>query len=306
MSESRASHKKRKRSHKASSESPSESVPCPGPCLHRDGVRGMSGEQTHNKFSKMKWDFEVDYNDHFETPLQAYVDLLPALAEAAKDIDKPLHELIIYDPYYCDGKMMEMLTDMGFRNVVNKNRDFYVDIESNNIPEYDILVTNPPYSGEHKSKLLQYLSGITKPFALLLPAYTATKSYWKEFVQSENTRCKNHTGCSTSLASSVLYVLPPGSYAYSHPEGTGKGVPPFYSAWFIGGGFSSMQSVRMAYTRSSTQAFPGLREHQPSDCLTVLSSVEALIKRGYVTDSSKRANPKVRKKQNQRKESNRN
>ena len=33
----------------------------------------------------------------------------------------------------------------------------------------------------------------------------------------------------------VLYVLPPDSYEYQHPEGTGKGTPPFFSAWFLGG-----------------------------------------------------------------------
>lgn len=64
--------------------------------------------------------------------------------------------------------------------------------------EHDILVTNPPYSGEHKTKLMDFLlsainrrpknsvntSGEAKrvPFALLLPTYTVTKSYWKSFV----------------------------------------------------------------------------------------------------------------------------
>ena len=30
-------------------------------------------------------------------------------------------------------------------------------------------------------------------------------------------------------------MLPPDSYEYQHPEGTGKGTPPFFSAWFLGG-----------------------------------------------------------------------
>lgn len=34
-------------------------------------------------------------------------------------------------------------------------------------------------------------------------------------------------------------MLPPDSYEYQHPEGTGKGTPPFFSAWFLGG-FRSM------------------------------------------------------------------
>ena len=80
-----------------------------------------------------------------------------------------------------------------------------------------------------------------KPFALLLPAYTASKSYWKEFVT--DLQCKSNYNTSandggirgTYSGSAVLYVLPPDSYEYRHPEGTGKDVPPFYSAWFIGG-----------------------------------------------------------------------
>jgi hypothetical protein len=117
-------------------------------------------------------------------------------------------------------------------------------------PEFDILVTNPPYSGEHKQQLLEYLRTITKPFALLLPAYTATKAYWRNFVQQENLRWKVK-----GPFDSVIYLLPPSSYEYSHPEGTGpsiplplsafhwsfsgKDLPPFYSAWFVGGSFSS-------------------------------------------------------------------
>jgi len=104
------------------------------------------------------------------------------------------------------------------------------------------LVTNPPYSGEHKVNLLKFLSThtgkgtsstpSTLPFALLLPVYTATKSYWKDFAQAQAVQGKN-----------AFYILPPDYYEYSHPEGTGKDIPPFYSAWFLGG-FDSEQKSR--------------------------------------------------------------
>lgn len=126
-----------------------------------------------------------------------------------------------------------------------------------------MLVTNPPYSGEHKVNLLKFLAAYTNastssttsanakapnattttsstsaadahlcsdashntlPFALLLPVYVATKSYWKDFVQQQH--------CAGREA---FYILPPDYYEYSHPEGTGKDIPPFYSAWFVGG-----------------------------------------------------------------------
>lgn len=106
------------------------------------------------------------------------------------------------------------------------------------MPAYDILVTNPPYSGDHKQRLLDYISSTSTPYALLLPAYTATKSYWKTFVETQDARfltppVESSGGkISTSISqasksggeagSSVLYLLPPSSYQYDHPEGTGK------------------------------------------------------------------------------------
>jgi hypothetical protein len=183
-----------------------------------------------------QWNFEVEYNDHFETPQQAYVDLLQVLKHAAKDVGKTMEDLIVYDPYYCNGRVVSLLNNVGIRNVVNQNRDFYEDIRSHSLPgeplllsllssqclsEFDILVTNPPYSGEHKQQLIQYLSTIAKPFALLLPAYTATKAYWRDFVQQENVRWKVK-----GPFDSIIYLLPPVSYEYSHPEGTGPHPSP--------------------------------------------------------------------------------
>jgi hypothetical protein len=54
--------------------------------------------------------------------------------------------------------------------------------------------------------------------------YVATKSYWKDFAQQQ-----------AGAGKRVFYILPPDYYEYSHPEGTGKDIPPFYSAWFVGG-----------------------------------------------------------------------
>lgn len=42
------------------------------------------------------WKFEVDYNDHFETPKVAYADLLPVLQQVARDCKKPLAEVTTF------------------------------------------------------------------------------------------------------------------------------------------------------------------------------------------------------------------
>ena len=119
-------------------------------------------------------------------------------------------------------------------------------------------MTNPPYSGEHKPRLLEFLKSQEKPFAILLPVYTATKSYWKSFItpltstsnqshshshnKNDTQSIKNGNYKKNSSSSSIItsnernicYILPPNEYMYYHPEGTGKDKPPFYSAWFIG------------------------------------------------------------------------
>lgn len=41
------------------------------------------------------------------------------------------------------------MKQIGFSNVYNKKEDFYKVIENNRVPEYDILITNPPYSEDH-------------------------------------------------------------------------------------------------------------------------------------------------------------
>ena len=74
------------------------------------------------------------------------------------------------------------------------------------------MITNPPYSGDHKSKLLHYLSTVhssshisahnKRPFYLLLPVYISSKNYWQSFITS-------HTDLK------VQYMLPPDSYCVS-------------------------------------------------------------------------------------------
>lgn len=207
------------------------------------------------------WNFAAEYNDHFETPVSAYADVSPVLQCIAEELGKSKEELVIYDPYYCKGSMVSHMAGLGYTNVINRNRDFYEDIATKAIPgisaaqnvnwnvisdcdcffivfttEFDVMVTNPPYSGEHKQKLLTFLMNrrVKKPFALLLPAYTVTKSYWRDFVTETEKRNKKRNG-ETVNNSSFIYILPSTSYNYDHPEGTGHKVPPFYSAWLIGG-----------------------------------------------------------------------
>lgn len=157
--------------------------------------------------TRPRYCFDVDDTDHCETPLQAYKDLLTVLDELVKSLNKERSTLKIYDPYYCDGGVKKKLSSYGFNSVINQNRNFYDDIENKSTPEYDILVTNPPYSGFHMEKLLDFCDESArsqKPFLLLLPHFVYTKDYYKRALSSE-------------LSAEMFFLVPEMRYAYIPP-----------------------------------------------------------------------------------------
>lgn len=91
--------------------------------------------------------YETAYCDHFETPQRAYEDVVPVLDEIMQECDRS--KVTVYDPYYCDGRAGKLLRQFGFR-VKHEKRDFYDDVKNSKVPHHDILVTNPPFSDQHK------------------------------------------------------------------------------------------------------------------------------------------------------------
>lgn len=99
--------------------------------------------------------YDVDYCDHFETPLQAYEDIAPVIDVLCNLRNQPTvkenrSQICVYDPYYCHGRAAELLSSLKFRKIAHEKRDFYDDIENERVPKHDILVTNPPFSDQHK------------------------------------------------------------------------------------------------------------------------------------------------------------
>lgn len=204
--------------------------------------------KTNHSDLASQYTFPVDYNDHFETPEVAYADIMPLFTQTALTLGKSLSDLVVYDPYWCQGRMVEILAGLGVRNVINNNRDFYKDIRTKSIPgmvlfiryyfiildycvfvysiDYDILITNPPFSGEHKVKLLEYLGSVnhrSRPFAILLPIYTVTKSYWTTFILKQDrlnenfllslpAKSKGKASAGISPQPSFIYALAQDSY----------------------------------------------------------------------------------------------
>ena len=224
------------------------------------------------------WPFETSYDDHFETPLKAYADVLPILRRLARRRScgtssrgkraRPEHEqeasgdghatdaggsssaaalrhLRVYDPYYCTGGTRVALESLGCNPeaIVHENRDFYADIAVRAVPMHDVLLTNPPYSADHKLKLLRFLQGSLQesgssqegqqpqpqqpgqaaaaaqqqqqqqqppspaPFLLLMPAWVVSTNYWQGFLRTLASLAQARV--TTALPPAAVFVPPP-------------------------------------------------------------------------------------------------
>ena len=156
--------------------------------------------------------FKVEKDDHCESPLEAYRDVAPLLRMLAHNLGKTPETLSIYDPYYCAGAMVRHLDSLGFKTVHNKCEDFYSKIAAGTIPQHDVVVTNPPYSGKHVEKLLRFARKNGKPFLLLMPNYFVAKEYYTEELGD----------APADVHGTMLYLHPWKRYNYWTPRGLRK------------------------------------------------------------------------------------
>jgi len=172
--------------------------------------------------------FEVTDDDHCETPVEAYQDVVPFLEKLCEILGKTKSELQIYDPYYCAGAVIQNLGAFGFSQVYNRNENFYEVVAEDRMPPYDVLLTNPPYSDEHIPQIFRICARSGKPWMILVPNYVYTKGYY--------------SGCLSTQDGSTIrpfYVCPKGRYCYITPEGHREGnaniqkTAPFISFWYL-------------------------------------------------------------------------
>eukprot|EP00752_Nemacystus_decipiens_P010291 g9169.t1 len=216
--------------------------------------------------------FPTEYGDHFETPLQAYRDIEGPLELLSKLLGKKKRKhLRIWDPYYCAGRTPRLLRQLGFPKVEHSNQDFYKLVRENQQPKHDVLVTNPPYSGDHKKRCLEYCRASGKPWFLLVPNYVATKDYYRLAV----------LGPAAGPGGEPFYVVPDSKYSFDHPEGTGHADSPFSGVWYV-------------HCGSHTEAvFQGAAAERRGG-VSVLRSLDDLSQTGAVT-TARRLNPRQRK-----------
>ena len=186
----------------------------------------------------VEYPYEVNDDDHCETPACAYEHLVPILMKVAQILGKTPSSLKVYDPYYCEGAVIARLAGLGFHSVYNKKEDFYQRIDTDTVPEYDCLVTNPPYSADHMEKLLQFCAQSTQPFFLLLPNYVYMKPYCLQLLQglkssSSPSSSSSLDSCSSSSRGMFFVTTKTHQrYLYTTPKGrrqkkSGKYTAPF-------------------------------------------------------------------------------
>ena len=279
-----------------------------------------TGGEKDSKIKFGKFPYPTDYNDHFETPARAYEDIFPLMeyilagkqkhdSKKMPAIAEPQHkqgrtsEKVIYDPYYCAGRAATLLNGVFQRakiststpiRIQHEKRDFYRDIKQNTVPQYDILVTNPPYSGDHKERCLDFavsqLKIYGRPFFLLMPNYVAMKEYFRKTVLE---------GSGSKKEIQTFYIAPSSTspYEYDHPDGTGYLVSPFASVWICGLAYTE----RTANSKSVIDTFVKfhtLRDPSRKSTPRIVTSLQELISVGGVS-GERRKNPRQRRKMRQ-------
>ncbi|KAG7338694.1 hypothetical protein IV203_006330 [Nitzschia inconspicua] len=184
--------------------------------------------------------FDTDPDDHCESPLEAYQDILPLLQSYARTVhpQHPCSHLSVYDPYYCNGGVKKHLKSLGFPNVYNCKEDCYeVWNNASKYPDFHMLVTNPPYSGDHIERLMKHVTDnakCNKPWMLLMPTFVHKKDYFVNLTRQARQQ--------------PIYLIPHKRYVYQPPTNfrskrasdTHKKSSPFVSMWYLWGGSPQM------------------------------------------------------------------
>jgi hypothetical protein len=193
--------------------------------------------------------YAVDDADHCETGADAYADIEPLLCQVAAALNKTKDELLIYDPFYCQGAVKRHLAKLGFTNVYNRMEDFYEVQRQRAGPDFDVLVTNPPYSAEHIEAILRFCVKANKPWFLLVPNYVYRKPYYAECLALR-----------AGQAATPMYLTPGHRYAYQSPaslrhqlKSKELATSPFLSFWYLDLGSKLNTKVAKWWQRTQLQ-----------------------------------------------------
>jgi hypothetical protein len=103
-------------------------------------------------------------DDDYETPKEVLQNLLPYIHSYD----------IIYDPFYCKGKVIEEWKALG-KTCINTKEDAF----NREHPEFDCMVSNIPFS--MKEKCVKLALSLKKPFILLMPIDALGSKWIKKY-----------------------------------------------------------------------------------------------------------------------------
>ena len=103
-------------------------------------------------------------DDDYETPKEVLSDLLPYIENYET----------IYDPFYCDGTVIEEWEKLN-KKCLNEKKDAF----NRDVPEFDILISNIPFS--LKKQCVELCFKYNKPFILLMPIDALGSKWIKSF-----------------------------------------------------------------------------------------------------------------------------
>lgn len=104
------------------------------------------------------------YSDHYNTPIIAYSLIAPFITPGST----------VYDPFYNTGAAKDMIEE-AFEDVVCLHEDLDAFTEKPDPSDFDVIVTNPPYSD--KKRVMELLLSYKKPVFALLPLDSMFRHY---------------------------------------------------------------------------------------------------------------------------------
>jgi len=116
-------------------------------------------EKNHSRLNR-KGNTLTFKDDDYETTKDTLKDLVPFIEEGK----------MIYDPFYCNGKVKEEWKELGFECYNEKENAFEASP-----PNFDYLISNIPFS--LKKECVKLALDYDKPFMLLMPI-DALGSLW--------------------------------------------------------------------------------------------------------------------------------
>jgi hypothetical protein len=171
--------------------------------------------------------FPTEPDDHCESPRQAYEHIVKLLEDLG---GKKESNVAIYDPYFCNGGVVKNFQQLGLTNVYNRKEDCY-RVWEGELPPFEVLVTNPPYSGDHMEHLMKFVTSPSfgnRPWLLLLPNWVHKKDFYVKATKTIR----------------PFYLVPRKRYVYEPPKDfraakksdVHKKSSPFISMWYVWGG----------------------------------------------------------------------